>query len=173
MTKFWDWASFKFGCAINLKHFLPSSLSFRVMPMGSSVFLWNWTNRTRVTFSRLLLFRPGLLRPWPRPWPSRPLRSGSWSLRGLWTGCNMIRKPKVNFLSLSFLKSPFFKALYFVKLYSIFIFVSSSLGSSTCPLVFGCCELSHVIFLKLRKKELLAKLSKFTKWQPFSLKKTT
>ena len=30
-------------------------------------------------------------------------------------------------------------------------------------LVFGCCELSHVIFLMLRKKELLAMLSKFTK----------
>ena len=39
----------------------------------------------------------------------------------------------------------------------------------TCPLAFGCCELSHVIFLKLRKKELLAKVSKFTK----GLKKTT
>jgi hypothetical protein len=34
---------------------------------------------------------------------------------------------------------------------------------STCPLVLGCWELSHVIFLMLRKKELLAKLSKFTK----------
>ena len=39
---------------------------------------------------------------------------------------------------------------------------------STCPLVFGCCELSHVIFLKLRKKKLLAKLSKFTNWKLFS-----
>ena len=29
----------------------PSSLSLRVMPMGSSVFLWNCTNLTRVTFS--------------------------------------------------------------------------------------------------------------------------
>ena len=38
---------------------------------------------------------------------------------------------------------------------------------------FGCCHLSHVVFLKLRKKELLAKLSKFTKRQPFLLKKTT
>ena len=28
---------------------------------------------------------------------------------------------------------------------------------------FGCCHLSHVVFLKLRKKEQLAKLSKFTK----------
>ena len=33
----------------------------------------------------------------------------------------------------------------------------------TCPLVFGCWELSHVIFFKLRKKELLSKLRKFTK----------
>ena len=41
---------------------------------------------------------------------------------------------------------------------------------STNPLVFGCCELSHVIFHKLTKKELLAKLSKFTRWQVFSLK---
>ena len=36
-------------------------------------------------------------------------------------------------------------------------------GCSTCPLVFCCWELSHVIFFKLRKKELLAKLRKFTK----------
>ena len=34
---------------------------------------------------------------------------------------------------------------------------------SKCGLVFGCWELSHVIFLMLRKKELLAKLTKFTK----------
>ena len=34
---------------------------------------------------------------------------------------------------------------------------------STCPLVFGSWELSHVIFLMLRKKNLLGKLSKFTK----------
>ena len=40
---------------------------------------------------------------------------------------------------------------------------SYQLRCSTCPLVFGRWELSHVIFLKLRKKELLAKLSKFTK----------
>ena len=46
------------------------------------------------------------------------------------------------------------------------------LRCSKLPLDFGCCKLSHVISLKLRKKELLAKLSKFTKWQPFSLKKT-
>ena len=37
-------------------------------------------------------------------------------------------------------------------------------------LVFCCWKLSHVIFLKLRKKKLLSKLSKFTKWQLFSLK---
>ena len=36
-------------------------------------------------------------------------------------------------------------------------------GCSTCPLVFGFWELSHVIYLMLRKKELLAKVSKFTK----------
>ena len=47
-----------------------------------------------------------------------------------------------------------------------------SFGCSTCPLVFGCWELSHVIFLKLKKKELLAKLNKLTKCQPFSLKRT-
>ena len=34
---------------------------------------------------------------------------------------------------------------------------------STYPLVLGSWELSHVIFLMLRKKKLLAKLSKFTK----------
>ena len=33
---------------------------------------------------------------------------------------------------------------------------------STCPQGFSCWELSHVIFLKLRKKQVLAKLSKFT-----------
>ena len=36
---------------------------------------------------------------------------------------------------------------------------------STCPLVFSSWLLNHVIYLKLRKKELLAKLSKLTKWQ--------
>ena len=41
---------------------------------------------------------------------------------------------------------------------------------STCPLVLGCWELRYVNFLMLKKKELLAKLSKFTKWQLFSLK---
>jgi hypothetical protein len=30
---------------------LPSSLSLSVIPMGSSVFRWNWTSRTRVIFS--------------------------------------------------------------------------------------------------------------------------
>ena len=34
---------------------------------------------------------------------------------------------------------------------------------STCPLVFGYWLLSHVMYLKLGKKELLAKLIKFTK----------
>ena len=33
--------------------------------------------------------------------------------------------------------------------------------------------LSHVIFFKLREKGLLAMMSKFTKWQLFSLKTTT
>ena len=41
---------------------------------------------------------------------------------------------------------------------------------STCPLVLGCWELSQMIFLKLRRKVLLAKLSKFTIWWLFSLK---
>ena len=43
----------------------PSSLSFKVIPIGSSVFLWNWTKRTLVTFStcntailRQILFYP-------------------------------------------------------------------------------------------------------------------
>ena len=48
-----------------------------------------------------------------------------------------------------------------------------SIRCTTCPLVFGCWELSHMMFPKLRKKELLAMLSKFTKWQLFSLKTTT
>ena len=39
-------------------------------------------------------------------------------------------------------------------------------------LVFGCWELSQLIFLKLGKKELLAKMGKFTKWL-FSVKTTT
>ena len=34
---------------------------------------------------------------------------------------------------------------------------------STCPLDFGCWLLDHVTYLKLRKKELLAKLRKVTK----------
>ena len=33
--------------------------------------------------------------------------------------------------------------------------------SPTCPLVLGCWELSHVIYLKLTKKQLLVKLEKF------------
>ena len=37
------------------------------------------------------------------------------------------------------------------------------LRCSTCPLHFGCWELSHMIFLMLKKKELLAMLTKFTK----------
>ena len=48
----------------------------------------------------------------------------------------------------------------------------SLLRCSTCGLVFGCWELNPMIFLKLRKKELLAKMYKFTKWQLFSLKTT-
>ena len=42
----------------------------------------------------------------------------------------------------------------------------------TWPVVFDCWELIYVIFLNLRNKELLAKLSKFTKRQPFLLQKT-
>ena len=41
------------------------------------------------------------------------------------------------------------------------------LRCSTCFLVLGFWELNHVTFTKLRKKELLAKLCKFTKWQLF------
>ena len=44
-------------------------------------------------------------------------------------------------------------------LFSLFIIVRRS----TSPLVFGSWELSQVIFLKLRKKEVLPNLSKFTK----------
>ena len=36
------------------------------------------------------------------------------------------------------------------------------LWCSTCPLISDYLELNHVTFLKLRKKELLAKLSKLT-----------
>ena len=43
---------------------------------------------------------------------------------------------------------------------------------STCVLVFCCWPLEHVIYLKPRKKLILAKLSKCTKWQK-SLKITT
>ena len=41
-------------------------------------------------------------------------------------------------------------------------FINIHQRCSTCPLVFGCWKLSHVIFLMLRKKELIAKLSKST-----------
>ena len=41
--------------------------------------------------------------------------------------------------------------------------VAKSYRCSTCGLVLGCWRLNHVIFLKLKKKERLAKLSKFTK----------
>ena len=41
---------------------------------------------------------------------------------------------------------------------------------STCALVFGCWELSHMIFIMLRKRELFVRLSKFTRWQLFLLK---
>ena len=44
---------------------------------------------------------------------------------------------------------------------------------SPCALVLGCWELSHVIFLMLRKKELHAKVSKFTERQLFSFKMAT
>ena len=66
-------------------------------------------------------------------------------------------------------------ALILLQYYSLCTWVNftvsrRSLRCSTCPLDFGCWELSHVIFLKLRMKELLAKPSKFIKWQLFSLK---
>ena len=57
--------------------------------------------------------------------------------------------------------------------YSYFFFIFLYVWSSLHVLVFVCRELSYMIFLKLRKKELLAKLWKFTKWQLFSLKTTT
>ena len=38
------------------------------------------------------------------------------------------------------------------------------LGCSTSGLVLDCWLLSHVIYLKLRKKKLFAKLSKFAMW---------
>ena len=40
-------------------------------------------------------------------------------------------------------------------------------------LVLGCWELSNMIFLMLREKELLVNLSNFTTWQLFSPKTTT
>ena len=45
-------------------------------------------------------------------------------------------------------------------------------NSSFCVLRWKSCELSHVIFLKLRKIKLLSKLSKFIEWHLFSLKTT-
>ena len=44
---------------------------------------------------------------------------------------------------------------------------------STCPLVFGHWVLSHKDFSHAKKKELLAKLSKFTKGHLFSVKMTS
>ena len=63
--------------------------------------------------------------------------------------------------------------IYFLFCLWVYLFFFFSLWSSTSPLVFDCWELNHVIFLKLRKKELLAKMCKFSKWQLFSLKTTT
>ena len=45
------------------------------------------------------------------------------------------------------------------------IIVASGAVYITCPLVFGHLEMSHVIFLMLKTKEMLAKLSKFPKKQ--------
>ena len=42
---------------------------------------------------------------------------------------------------------------------------------STCPLLFGCCELSQVIILKLRREELFAKLSKLKRMTTIYTKK--
>ena len=47
-------------CIILPTTHLPSSLNLSVIPIGSSVFRWNWTNRTLVTFSKLLF-------SWPAP----------------------------------------------------------------------------------------------------------
>ena len=55
----------------------------------------------------------------------------------------------------------------FTVVLQFFSLIYDSLGSSTCALDFGCWELSNVIFLKLRKKELPAKFGKLTKWQTF------
>ena len=71
-----------------------------------------------------------------------------------------------------------FDAIHVLKKQTEFSFSSRSDCLSFClhiPILrkvlgFGCWELSHVIFLMLRKKEPLAKLSKFTNWQIFSLK---
>ena len=55
--------------------------------------------------------------------------------------------------------------LFNLNLWNLIITKVLALLLSTCPIVFDFWELSHVIFLKLRKKQLLAKLSKFTNWQ--------
>ena len=46
----------------------------------------------------------------------------------------------------------YFSSNVFVQLF--FVLYHNSFKCSTCPLVFGCWKLSHMIFLKLRKKEL-------------------
>ena len=51
----------------------------------------------------------------------------------------------------------------FYQIYSGFIGGSFHPWCSTCPLVFGCCDLSHMIFFILRKKELLAKAEQIHK----------
>ena len=54
----------------------------------------------------------------------------------------------------------------------LYLFVRLGLWWSTCPLVFDCWLLHHVIYLRLRMKWLLAKLRKSYKWQLFSLQMT-
>ena len=56
--------------------------------------------------------------------------------------------------------------LFNLNLWNLIITKVLALLLSTCPIVFDFWELSHVIFLKLRKKQLLAKLSKFTQNGP-------
>ena len=68
-------------CMMRPTTHLPSSLSLRVMPMGSSVFRWNCTSRTRVTLSKLPPPPPSWLRS--RWWSE----SGSLSRRDLWICC--------------------------------------------------------------------------------------
>ena len=67
-------------------------------------------------------------------------------------------------------KISFFTPLWEKRNCPVTFYLNSQLGLKDYFRVFGCWELSHMIFLVLRKKELLAKLSKFTKWQLFSLK---